>query len=431
MLTLRTVSRVVAPPIHTVYATSTRTIFSRMRLNKLERIASASPDNATLQTAYLRELNRRHPELTVRRFQSQRFAFDEAGVREYISALMKLGTFDRMSLPQIARYVNSTLPKRDDAMQVTPEVVQRIVTDRVHVVLTQPKPTRVAMWRAIRALGVAVVVCSGALGMLSDDHNPIRNTSVHKEFEASDTQKTFADVRGMDESKEELRDLVEFLKNPDKFSQIGGKLPKGYLLVGPPGTGKTLLAKAVAGEAGVPFLFASGSDFDEMFVGLGAKRIRTLFESAKEQAPCIVFLDEIDALGGKRSQFEQSYARMSLNQLLVEMDGFKQSDGVVVIGATNFPQLLDPALVRPGRFDQTITIDLPDVSGRVDILHYYTQQVPLAPDVDIERVARGCPGMSGAALENIVNTAVLKAAVEKRKLVTMDDFHEAQDKCWN
>ncbi|MDP3338825.1 ATP-dependent zinc metalloprotease FtsH [Frigidibacter sp.] len=242
---------------------------------------------------------------------------------------------------------------------------------------------------------------------------------------------TFDDVAGIDEAKEELEEIVEFLRNPQKFSRLGGKIPKGALLVGPPGTGKTLLARAIAGEAGVPFFTISGSDFVEMFVGVGASRVRDMFEQAKKNAPCIVFIDEIDAvgrargvgMGGGNDEREQT-----LNQLLVEMDGFEANDGVIIIAATNRKDVLDPALLRPGRFDRQVTVSNPDIKGREKILNVHARKVPLGPDVDLRTIARGSPGFSGADLANLVNEAALTAARKGRRFVTMDDFESAKDK---
>jgi cell division protease FtsH len=247
-----------------------------------------------------------------------------------------------------------------------------------------------------------------------------------------DTPKvTFADVAGADEAKVELQEIIEFLKDPQRFTKLGGRLPKGALLVGPPGTGKTLLAKAVAGEAGRPFFSMSGSDFVEMFVGVGAARVRDMFENAKKQAPCIIFIDEIDAvgrhrgagLGGGHDEREQT-----LNQLLVEMDGFESNDGVILIAATNRPDVLDPALLRPGRFDRQIVVDLPDLRGREGILKVHVRNKPIAEDVDVTTVARGTPGMSGADLANLVNEAALLAARRNREKVYMADFEDAKDR---
>ncbi|WP_292066299.1 ATP-dependent zinc metalloprotease FtsH [Brevundimonas sp. UBA7664] len=244
-------------------------------------------------------------------------------------------------------------------------------------------------------------------------------------------RKTFDDVAGVDEAKEELQEVVDFLKDPAKFQRLGGKIPKGALLVGPPGTGKTLLARAVAGEAGVPFFSISGSDFVEMFVGVGASRVRDMFEQAKKNAPCIIFIDEIDAvgrhrgagLGGGNDEREQT-----LNQLLVEMDGFEANEGIILIAATNRPDVLDPALLRPGRFDRQVVVPNPDVNGREKILRVHMKDVPLASDVMVKTIARGTPGFSGADLANLVNEAALMAARKDRRMVTHRDFEDAKDK---
>lgn len=242
---------------------------------------------------------------------------------------------------------------------------------------------------------------------------------------------TFSDVAGIDEAKGEVEEIIEFLKDPPKFQKLGGRIPKGVLVVGPPGTGKTLLAKAIAGEAGVPFFSISGSDFVEMFVGVGASRVRDLFEQGKKHAPCIIFIDEIDAvgrhrgagLGGGHDEREQT-----LNQLLVEMDGFETSEGVILIAATNRPDVLDPALLRPGRFDRQIVVGRPDLKGRVEILKVHTKKIPISPDVGLEIIARGTPGFAGADLENLVNEAALLAARKGKKTVEMADFEAAKDK---
>ncbi len=242
---------------------------------------------------------------------------------------------------------------------------------------------------------------------------------------------TFKDVAGIDEAKEEVKEIVEFLKNPNKFTSLGGKIPKGILLVGPPGTGKTLLAKAIAGEAGVPFFIISGSDFVEMFVGVGASRVRDLFAQAKKNAPCIIFVDELDAvgrhrgagLGGGHDEREQT-----LNQLLVEMDGFEGNEGIIVMAATNRPDVLDPALLRPGRFDRQVVVPRPDIKGREEILKVHVKNVPLNYDVDLSLIARSTPGFSGADLQNLVNESALHAARKGRTKITMEDFEYAKDK---
>ena len=242
---------------------------------------------------------------------------------------------------------------------------------------------------------------------------------------------TFEDVAGIDEAREELQEIVEFLKDPHKFSRLGGKIPKGALLVGSPGTGKTLLARAIAGEAGVPFFSISGSDFVEMFVGVGASRVRDMFEQAKKNAPCIVFIDEIDAVGRSRGAGlgnQNDEREQTLNQLLVEMDGFEANEGIIIVAATNRPDVLDPALLRPGRFDRQVVVPRPDIDGRVKILEVHMKKVPLAPDVDGRVIARGTPGFSGADLANLVNEAALLAARRGKRLVAMQEFEDAKDK---
>jgi cell division protease FtsH len=263
--------------------------------------------------------------------------------------------------------------------------------------------------------GKAMTFGKSKARLLSESHNKV----------------TFADVAGIDECKEELEEIIAFLKDPKKFTKLGGRIPKGVLMSGPPGTGKTLLARAVAGEAGVPFFSISGSDFVEMFVGVGASRVRDLFEQGKKNAPCIIFIDEIDAvgrhrgagLGGGHDEREQT-----LNQLLVEMDGFESNEGVILIAATNRPDVLDPALQRPGRFDRRIVVPRPDLKGRLGILKVHTQRVPLSPEVELELIARGSPGMTGADLENLVNEAALFAARKSKERVDIQDFEAAKDK---
>jgi cell division protease FtsH len=242
---------------------------------------------------------------------------------------------------------------------------------------------------------------------------------------------TFADVAGIDEAREELEEIVDFLKDPNRFSKLGGQIPKGALLVGSPGTGKTLLARAIAGEAGVPFFTISGSDFVEMFVGVGASRVRDMFEQAKKNAPCIVFIDEIDAVGRHRGHGlgnSNDEREQTLNQLLVEMDGFEANEGIIIIAATNRPDVLDPALLRPGRFDRQVVVPLPDIEGREKILSVHMKKVPLAPDVEARTIARGTPGFSGADLANLVNEAALLAARRNKRLVAMREFEDAKDK---
>ncbi len=284
-------------------------------------------------------------------------------------------------------------------------------------------------WLIFIILMISMLRSTGAMG--GSKMMGAFGKSLAKEYSAKDNKTTFKDVAGQKEAKYELEEIVDFLKNPERFTKIGAKIPKGCLLVGPPGTGKTLLARAVAGEAGVSFLHTSGSDFVEMFVGMGAARVRDLFEQGRKSAPCIIFIDELDAvgrsrgsgLGGGHDEREQT-----LNQMLVEMDGFSPEPGVIVLAATNRPDVLDPALLRPGRFDRQVTVALPDVQERLDILRIHTKKVKLSEDVDLSRIARATPGTSGADLANMVNEAALFAARKNEVIVTMDDFESARDK---
>eukprot|EP00295_Goniomonas_pacifica_P041477 CAMPEP_0175992106 /NCGR_PEP_ID=MMETSP0108-20121206/53210_1 /TAXON_ID=195067 ORGANISM="Goniomonas pacifica, Strain CCMP1869" /NCGR_SAMPLE_ID=MMETSP0108 /ASSEMBLY_ACC=CAM_ASM_000204 /LENGTH=523 /DNA_ID=CAMNT_0017323717 /DNA_START=9 /DNA_END=1580 /DNA_ORIENTATION=- len=296
---------------------------------------------------------------------------------------------------------------------------------------------REQIWKAGRVLIVAYLVLlfvstmlEERLGGLVSSKTGMSPESKQMEVKPSSPEETihFSDVVGVDEAKEELEEVVQFLKDPKRFTRLGGKMPKGVLLMGPPGTGKTMLARAIAGEAGVPFFYASGSEFEEMFVGVGARRVRDLFDAAKKKSPCIMFIDEIDAIGSKRNPRDQTYIRMTLNQLLAEMDGFKPTEGIIVIGATNCPEVLDKALTRPGRFDRHVVVPNPDVDGRRQILTLHSKNVPLAPDVDISVIARGTPGFSGADLANLVNIGALRASGQSKNQVSMHDLEYAKDK---
>jgi cell division protease FtsH len=267
-----------------------------------------------------------------------------------------------------------------------------------------------------------IVIRKGPGNMGQGQKRPVR---------AERTQVKFADVAGVDEAKQELEEIVDFLRKPERFTRLGGRIPRGVLLTGPPGTGKTLMARAVAGEAGVPFFSISGSEFVEMFVGVGARRVRDLFARGRKEAPCIIFIDEIDAIGrhrGGASSGHNEEREQALNQLLVEMDGFDPTIGIVVVAASNRPDILDQALLRPGRFDRRVTVDRADIRGRRAILEVHTRKTPLAKDVDLHRIARGTPGFSGAELANLVNEAVLLAARTGREHITMEDFEKARDK---
>lgn len=397
----------------------------------LER-ADAMPSDARAQAEAMAVLIDSRPVEAIKRFESGRFARNKECTELYIEALVRSNQTNKLTdLVDRATTVNTgdETPKANRQ----PLSTDGSSKDRplyIHTVNAQSGESR--FWRAVG--GIINLVISAALlfavyksvpGRLED----IFGKTVHKLYEKpGEKAPSFKDVRGCDEAKEELQEIVEFLKNPEKFTKLGARLPKGVLLVGPPGTGKTLLARAVAGEANVPFIFASGAEFDEMFVGMGSMRIRQMFEAAKRQAPCIIFIDEIDAIGSKRNPRDPQHARMSLNQLLVELDGFTGTEGVVVVAATNFPETLDKALLRPGRFDRHVTVPLPDVKGRRDILDLYLGgSGRVAKDVDVSVLARGTPGFSGADLNKLVNQAKISASKENSPFLTMRHLEAAKD----
>lgn len=464
----------------------------RRQLYRLEREADLYPEDWRKQMILLEQLNRegsvQSAEKVIQRIESGRYALGEEAKYEYIKALVRVGKLEERSKtggglesvlrnipgsgsvlsrtgnssesgrlprgaaepPTAARYTdnfNSPLQMYagegthpTSAGATAPSSARALMggasggasgSTEEPLVVTLAEPTfRTQLWKTIRTLGTVFLLMSG-VGAVMEERGLSRGISMQQEVlpeEGNKNLRRFSDVKGCDEAKDELIEIVEYLKAPQKFTRLGGKLPKGVLLVGPPGTGKTLLARAIAGEAGVPFFYASGSEFEEMFVGVGARRVRELFNAAKKRAPCIVFIDEIDAIGGKRNPKDQMYMKMTLNQLLVELDGFSSSEGIIVIGATNFPESLDKALIRPGRFDRHVIVPNPDVRGREEILTLHTEKIPLADDVNLEILARSTPGFSGADLANLVNMAALKAAREGASLVTMENFEFAKDK---
>lgn len=299
----------------------------------------------------------------------------------------------------------------------------------LYVQLSKPTSMRDQMFKTLR-VGLFLFFAVSAVGAFLDEKGMSRAIGIGgkhtKEAEGSNVK--FSDIKGVDEAKAELQEIVMYLKDPQRFTRLGGKLPRGLLLTGPPGTGKTLLAKAIAGEAGVPFFFSSGSQFEEVYVGLGAKRVRELFEAAKKKSPAIIFIDEIDAVGGSRKLKDQSALKMTLNELLVQMDGFDENNGIIVVGATNFMESLDMALLRPGRFDKHVTVPLPDIGGRKEILEMYAKKTSISKDVDLVVLARGTPGFSGADLYNLMNQAALKASVDGLNSITMEVLEYAKDK---
>ncbi|OCL13813.1 cell division protease ftsH [Glonium stellatum] len=424
-------------------ATSSRNLLAHM-----ETTANNNPQSATAQNAFYSALLRANmPEIVIERYQTGRFATNPACEAMYIKALERVGQTEKASAIQATKEQsghNGTLS--NEQMQAIGQAVGARVRggslsvarggsggkeSPLYVVVEESTGSTIFKWfKFVLYFGlitylslIVVTLIIEASGMLKKVGGT-QNTEARPELQTT----RFSDVHGCDEAKEELQELVEFLKNPDKFSTLGGKLPKGVLLVGPPGTGKTLLARAVAGEAGVPFFYMSGSEFDEVYVGVGAKRVRELFNAARAKAPAIVFIDELDAIGGKRNERDAAYVKQTLNQLLTDLDGFDQNSGVIFLAATNFPQLLDKALTRPGRFDRNIVVPLPDVRGRVAILKHHMRNVQLGTDVDAALIARGTPGFSGAELENIVNQAAVHASKNKAKKVTMQDFEWAKDK---
>ncbi|KAI0856874.1 peptidase family M41-domain-containing protein [Xylaria cubensis] len=426
---------------------------SRNLLAHMEEAANRNPTSATAQNAFYQGLLKANmPAIIIERYQSGRFASNPAATDAYQKALSMLAPAAGQAGD--VEDINETV--RNLPGNLTPTQIQAVTQalaarsrggniaiaknqgqasgtkdGPLHVVVDETVGNSVfrwvkfLLWFALVTYLVLVVITMVIEGM-SVLKRP--GGKVDSEVKAEQQKARFSDVHGADEAKEELQDMVEFLRNPEKFSQLGGKLPKGILLVGPPGTGKTLLARAVAGEAGVPFFYMSGSEFDEVYVGVGAKRVRELFAAAKSKSPSIVFIDELDAIGGRRNARDAAYVKQTLNQLLTELDGFDQSANVIIIGATNFPELLDKALTRPGRFDRHVTVDLPDVRGRLAILQHHAKKIKAEKDVDLKAIAQTTSGLSGAELENIVNQAAVHASKNKAKMVGKMDFDWAKDK---
>ncbi|KAI9838260.1 MAG: hypothetical protein M1819_005527 [Sarea resinae] len=445
------------PPYNRAAAMQQRTLFggssSRNLLAHMEQTANNNPSSATAQNAFYAALLRANmPEIVAERYQAGRFATNAACEQTYLRALERMGQTDKASAIAANRNPegqNGTLST--EQLQAVGQAVAaqsrggNIALARgkggvvgtgakespLYVVVEESIGGTIFKWaKFLLYFGLIAYFSLVLATIVIETTGMLKKVGGSQANEARPEHQTvrFSDVHGCDEAKEELQELVEFLKAPDKFSTLGGKLPKGVLLVGPPGTGKTLLARAVAGEAGVPFFFMSGSEFDEVYVGVGAKRVRELFNAARAKAPAIVFIDELDAIGGKRNERDAAYVKQTLNQLLTDLDGFEQNSGVIFLAATNFPQLLDKALTRPGRFDRNVVVPLPDVRGRVEILKHHMKNIKVGPDVDAAVIARGTPGFSGAELENVVNQAAVHASRNRLKKVGMYDFEWAKDK---
>jgi ATP-dependent metalloprotease len=419
------------------YASS---IPSTQELAALEKDANVALTNPVLQAAFYRSLlDASYPHIVVSRYETPGISVDNDCSKLYLEALLKMGNKEKaeevskklgVALPDLTSpppHPNSTTAANAGATGTQHSGAKN---DPIHVVVTETFWMSFSRWiKWMIPLGLVTYAAYYGFNLLVENGSIVKGASADdKSVEVTDSNVKFTDCKGVDEAKAELEEVVDFLKDPSKYVSLGAELPKGVLLTGPPGTGKTLLARATAGEAGVPFFFMSGSEFDELYVGVGAKRVRELFAKARARAPAIVFIDELDAIGGKRKSKDQAYAKQTLNQLLVELDGFSQTEGIIILGATNFPDSLDKALTRPGRFDKIVPVDLPDVRGRIEILKLHMGKISAAKDVDPSVIARTTTGMSGAALKNLVNQAALHAAQNNALTVTMQDLEWAKDK---
>lgn len=419
----------------TRYASSSST---HNLLQSQEQLANNDLNNTAAQAEFYKSLlANNYPHIVVQRYETPGIASSPECTMLYVDALNKLGKKGK------AEQVQRSLAGTSAANGVHGSGIGAGVGglglgssgvgsryEPVHVIVSESIFTIISKWlKWLIPVALLTYGATNAFNYLVENGTIFKNLEVNdKSVDVSQSTVRFKDVCGCDEARAELEEIVEFLKDPSKFTGLGGKLPKGVLLTGPPGTGKTLLARATAGEAGVPFFFMSGSEFDELYVGVGAKRIRELFTQAREKSPAIIFIDELDAIGGKRNPKDQAYAKQTLNQLLVELDGFSQTEGIIIIGATNFPESLDKALTRPGRFDKEVNVDLPDVRGRIDILKHHMENVETSEDVDPSIIARGTPGLSGAELMNLVNQAAVHASQLSAPSVSMNHFEWAKDK---
>ena len=436
----------------TLFGSSWGSQTSQNHLAHMEQMANNQPQSAAAQNAFYQALLRANmPEIMVERYNSGRYATNAATETMYNKALQALGAASvgqgsvggamggqaqtgqngGMSNEQLQAVGQAVSAKMRGGNVSISRQGSGAKAEPLYVVVDESTGSQIFKWvKFFLYFGLIGYCALVFFTLVVEATGVLKKVGGGRDTEAKpELQKTrFEDVHGCEEAKEELQELVEFLKAPESFSTLGGKLPKGVLLVGPPGTGKTLLARAVAGEAQVPFFYMSGSEFDEVYVGVGAKRVRDLFTAARAKSPAIIFIDELDAIGGKRNERDAAYAKQTLNQLLTELDGFDQSSGVIIIGATNFPQSLDKALTRPGRFDRNVVVPLPDVRGRIAILKHHMKNIKTDASVDPAEVARGCPGFSGAELENVVNQAAVRASKLKQTKVNIADLVWAKDK---
>jgi ATP-dependent metalloprotease len=451
-----------------------------LELKSLSAVSSQDPSDTQAHYRFLSELAKDYPQLVLQAVQSKQYALSPPIVTLYLRVLMQLQLYNQLDVDSLVSRLQANAA---DSEGLSPAALQEFARDLhaqklskkeqaqhalnffsaaaapaahyggsgiggqamgvlgslgknarqpIYVQLADKSSFRQQIVGGVLRFGLFVAVLS-AVGAFVDEKGIGRglgmNASKHiKEAEHDGRKVKFEDVKGVEEAKAELEEIVMYLKDPSKFTRLGGQLPRGLLLTGPPGTGKTLLAKAIAGEADVPFFYSSGSQFEEVYVGLGAKRIRELFEAAKKKAPAIIFIDEIDAVGGTRKLKDQSALKMTLNELLVQLDGFDENQGIIVIGATNFMESLDTALLRPGRFDKHVSVPLPDVGGRKEILEMYAKKTKLSTDVDLNVIARGTPGFSGADLFNLMNQASIKASIDGLEAIDMSSLEYSKDK---
>lgn len=421
---------------------------SQNLLAHVEKTANNNPNSVSAQNAFYSALLRANmPAIVIERYRSGRFASNSVTESIYMKSIQKVGGVEAASGSSMQNQGNGSGLSHEQLQAIgqaaaassqggqtgmaTKQAGTGAKEAPLYVVVEESMGSTVFRWvKFLLYFGVVTYFSLILVSILVETTGVLKNVRGSQNNEAKPQHQTvrFSDVHGCDEAKDELQELVEFLLNPERFSTLGGKLPKGVLLVGPPGTGKTLLARAVAGEAGVPFFYMSGSEFDEVYVGVGAKRVRELFTQARGKSPAIIFIDELDAIGAKRNERDAAYVKQTLNQLLTELDGFSQTSGVIVIAATNYPQLLDKALTRPGRFDRKVMVELPDVRGRVSILKHHMKDVQVSTEVDAAVIARGTSGFSGADLENLVNQAAVHASREKQPRVGPKDFDWAKDR---